>query len=95
MSITVALHHVTHYSYDRPVTLGMQTVRLRPAPHARSHIQSYSFKVQPKNHFLNWQQDPFGNFQAKVVFPVPIEEFTIAVDLLTDIRVFNPFDLVL
>ncbi len=92
MSITVALHHVTHYSYNRLVTLGMQTVRLRPAPHVRSHIQSYSLKIQPKNHFINWQQDPFGNFQAKVVFPEPIKEFKIAVDLITEIRVFNPFD---
>jgi len=92
MGITVALHHVTHYTYDRPVMLGMQTVRLRPAPHVRADIQSYSFKILPKGHFINWQQDPFGNFLAKIVFPERVQEFKIEVDLITEIRVFNPFD---
>lgn len=92
MSITVALYHATHYRYNRPTTLGMQTVRLRPAPHARSHIQSYSLKIHPRDHFINWQQDPFGNFMARLVFPEKVKEFKIEVDLLTEIRVFNPFD---
>ena len=92
MSITVALHHLTHYRYDRPVSLGMQTIRLRPAPHARSHIQSYSLKVNPKGHFINWQQDAFGNFLAKLVFPEKVKELKIEVDLLCEIKVFNPFD---
>lgn len=92
MSIQAALHHITHYTYDRPVSLGMQTIRLRPAPHTRSAIQSYSLKVVPETHFINWQQDPFGNFLARIVFPEKVEEFKIEVDLLTEIRVFNPFD---
>lgn len=88
----VALHHRTHYHYDKPVSLGMQTIRLRPAPHVRAQISAYSLKISPKNHFINWQQDPFGNFLAKVVFPEKISEFKIDVDLITEIRVFNPFD---
>ena len=92
MSIVVALNHVTHYRYDRKIAVGMQTIRLRPAPHTRAHIQSYSLNIAPANHFINWQQDPFGNYLACIVFPEKIKEFRIEVDLVSEIRVFNPFD---
>jgi uncharacterized protein (DUF2126 family) len=92
MSITVGLHHVTHYTYDKLVHLGMQTIRLRPAPHARCFMQSYSLNIEPKNHFINWQQDPFGNFLARIIFQEKVKEFKIEVDLVTEIRVFNPLD---
>ncbi len=92
MSIHVALHHVTHYRYDRPVQLGPQVVRLRPAPHCRSRILSYSLRIEPEEHFINWQQDPFANYQARLVFPKQTTEFKVTVDLVTEMAVFNPFD---
>jgi uncharacterized protein (DUF2126 family) len=92
MSIHAALNHVTHYKYDRLVQLGPQVVRLRPAPHSRSKIVSYSLKVEPAGHFINWQQDPFANYQARLVFPATATEFKITVDLVVEMAVYNPFD---
>ncbi len=92
MSIHVALNHVTHYRYDRRVALGPQVVRLRPAPHCRTPILSYSLRVEPAGHFVNWQQDPFGNYLARLVFPEKTGEFKITVDLVAEMSVYNPFD---
>ena len=85
MSIHVALNHVTDYRYDRLVTLSPQIVRLRPAPHCRTPILSYSMRVEPASHFTNWQQDPFGNFLARVLFPDTTTEFSVVVDLIAEI----------
>jgi uncharacterized protein (DUF2126 family)/transglutaminase-like putative cysteine protease len=92
MSIRVSLRHVSSYKYDRPVTLSPQLIRLRPAAHCRTPIEAYSLKVKPAAHFLNWQQDPFGNFMARVVFPEPQREFEVEVGLIADATVINPFD---
>ena len=92
MSIHAALHHVTHYQYDRPIHLGPQLIRLRPAPHCRSKVVSYSLRVEPAQHFINWQQDPFANYQARFVFPEKTTEFKVTVDLVVEMAVYNPFD---
>ncbi|NOS68321.1 MAG: transglutaminase family protein [Verrucomicrobia bacterium] len=92
MSIHVALHHKTHYKYDRLVNLGPQVVRLRPAPHSRTRILSYSLKVTPEKHFINWVQDPQANFAARLVFDQPTRELCVEVDLVAEMAVFNPFD---
>ena len=92
MSIHVALNHVTHYRYDRRVTIGPQVVRLRPAPHCRTRILSYSLRVEPAGHFINWQQDPFANYAARLVFPEMAREFKVTVDLVAEMSVLNPFD---
>jgi len=92
VSIHVALHHKTRYQYDRLVNLGPQVVRLRPAPHSRTRILSYSLKIKPEKHFINWVQDPQSNYAARLVFDQPTREFCVEVDLVAEMAVLNPFD---
>ncbi len=92
MAIRVAIKHKTVYSYDRAVSVSPHVFRLRPAPHSRTPIEAYSFKVTPKDHFLNWQQDPFGNYQARVVFPEKTTKLVVDVEVIANLQVINPFD---
>src|SRR5260221_6378725 len=92
MAIRVAINHKTGYHYDRAVSLSPHILRLRPAVHSRTKIESYSLKVTPKDHFINWQQDPFGNYQARLVFPEQTRALEIAVECLAKLLVINPFD---
>lgn len=92
MSIHVALRHITRYKYDHLINLGPQVVRLRPAPHCRTRILSYSMQVSPATHFINWQQDPQSNYLARLVFPERTDHFEVAIDLVAEMSVLNPFD---
>ena len=92
MTIRVAIEHITTYKFDRFVNLSPHTVRLRPAPHARTKIHSYSLRIEPESHFINWQQDAFGNFLARLVFPEKTDKFQVAVEVIADMTVINPFD---
>ena len=92
MGLHVGIEHRTVYHFDKPVEINPHVLRLRPAPHCRTPIQSYSLDVGPPGHFLNWQQDPFGNFMARLVFPEPADHLAITVDLVADLTVINPFD---
>lgn len=92
MTIRVALNHQTTYRFDRAVKLWPHEIRLRPAAHSRTPILSYSLNIEPADHFLNWQQDPFGNWVARLVFPEKTKELKVTVDLVADMTVINPFD---
>jgi uncharacterized protein (DUF2126 family)/transglutaminase-like putative cysteine protease len=92
MTIKVALEHRTSYTFDRPVRVYPHVVRLRPAPHSRTPIEAYSLRVEPADHFVNWQQDAVGNFISRLTFPNPTNQLTITVGLIADLKVINPFD---
>src|SRR6202167_5371441 len=92
MALHVALNHQTRYRYDRLVSLGPHVVRLRPAPHCRTPVVSYSLRVKPEKHFINWQQDPYNNRLARLVFPEKASEFSVEVDLISELSIINTFD---
>ncbi|HCT99479.1 MAG TPA: IMP dehydrogenase, partial [Methylococcaceae bacterium] len=92
MTIQVALHHKSHYVFDRPVVISPHDIRLRPAAHSRTPVSSYSLTIKPATHFVHWQQDVYGNFVARITFPKPAKTIEIDVDLIADMTIINPFD---
>lgn len=92
MALKVAIKHKTKYIYDRSINLSPHIFRLRPAPHSRTPIEAYSIKIKPENHFFNWQQDPFGNYLARIVFPEKTTELSVDVEIIADLKTINPFD---
>ena len=92
MTILAAIHHKTHYQFDRAVVLSPHEIRLRPAAHSRTPISAYSLRIEPAQHFIHWQQDAYGNFVARVSFPEPTRSLSITVDLVADLTIINPFD---
>ena len=92
MAIQVALSHITEYHFDRRVGMAPHLIRLRPAPHCRTPILAYSLQIEPEPHFLHWQQDPFGNYLARLTFPEPARHFRVAVELIAEMVAINPFD---
>jgi len=92
MRIQVALNHRTEYRYDKAVYLGPQVIQLRPAPHCRTPILSYSLNVTPVDHILNWQLDPHHNHLARLLFPNKTDDFVVEVDLVAELSPVNPFD---
>jgi len=92
MAIIVAIRHNTSYHYDRFINMGAHVIRLKPAPHSRTKIHSYSLNIEPKEHFINWQQDSFGNYLARVVMHDKVKEFKVEVEVVAEMTVINPFD---
>ena len=92
MALKIVISHKTKYKYDRAVSLSPHIFRLRPAPHSRTPIEAYSIKITPENQFFNWQQDPFGNYLARLIFPDKTTELTIDVEIIADLKTINPFD---
>ena len=88
----IGLEHRTTYRFDRPIAIGPHVIRLRPAPYSRTPFEAYSLTISPREHFVNWQQDPFGNYLARVVFPSKADELDFTVGLVADMSVINPFD---
>ena len=95
MSIHVALHHQA-----RPTaTTGWSTLGAAGrAPAARAALPHadpvlLAARSSRQSHFINWQQDPYGNYLARA--RVPREDdasFEVEVDLVADMAVINPFD---
>src|SRR6056300_358420 len=92
MALKIVISHKTLYKYDRLVSLSPHIFRLRPAPHSRTPIEAYSIKIKPENHFFNWQQDPFGNYLARLTFPERTKELSVDVEIIADLKTINPFD---
>lgn len=92
MALKIVISHKTEYKYNKKISMSPHIIRLRPAAHSRTPIEAYSLKIKPENHFINWQQDPFGNYLARIVFPEKTDIFSVDVEIIADMITINPFD---
>ncbi len=88
----VAVEHRTTYRYDRPVRLGPQVIRLRPAAHCRTPILSYSLHIGGGEALHQLAAGPGRQPHRPRRLPEPVLEFSVTVDLVADMTVINPFD---
>jgi uncharacterized protein (DUF2126 family)/transglutaminase-like putative cysteine protease len=91
--VRLFVQHKTAYQYPKPAALGPHLIRLRPAAHTKAKIETYSLKIaQPCE--LRWQQDPAGNWVARVSFPKGsrYDALNITVEMAVEIHPVNPFN---
>ena len=85
----VKIKHLTHYYYDRPITLGPQSIRLNPSRYYPIEINDFSIDINPKPVSLEWFNDIYNNSIASAVFSQSTMELHINVSLSAKLRPLN------
>ncbi|RUT24608.1 transglutaminase family protein [Asaia sp. W19] len=90
MSRPILLNHRTTYRYDRMVSLGPQTIRLRPPLRMRNAITTYALSIGPSHAGLTWGQDSHDNLVSQVIFSERMSEFVVDVSMIVDLAPYDP-----